>query len=257
MSMPRPARLLSTSCWIVLNRRALVAGRCRTLLILVYPLPASQKPPGARCRDQSHNGRPGGPSFPRAPRNGAWPIGMSSWRTYGRLSTLPRWWHTLRALTRSRPRAPNTAGTLTAAPWPGSGAAAASSGRASSIGSPRRTSVPTSRCCLPMITSAKPSATVWPPGGAWLSAAAQERSSDTGVLILVGLLRRHSCRTAAGCLIQAQRDFFGAHTYSRVDKDGSFHTEWSAGRTERQVGEAFKQEVPAAKESEKAPATSA
>src|SRR3954469_6230470 len=29
-------------------------------------------------------------------------------------------------------------------------------------------------------------------------------------------------------LIQAQRDFFGAHTYERVDKPGIFHTEWSA-----------------------------
>jgi len=27
-------------------------------------------------------------------------------------------------------------------------------------------------------------------------------------------------------LIQAQRDFFGAHTYERTDKKGSFHTEW-------------------------------
>ena len=27
-------------------------------------------------------------------------------------------------------------------------------------------------------------------------------------------------------LIQAQRDFFGAHTYERIDKTGSFHTEW-------------------------------
>ena len=27
-------------------------------------------------------------------------------------------------------------------------------------------------------------------------------------------------------LLQAQRDFFGAHTYERVDKPGSFHTEW-------------------------------
>ena len=27
-------------------------------------------------------------------------------------------------------------------------------------------------------------------------------------------------------LIQAQRDYFGAHTYERVDKPGSFHTEW-------------------------------
>lgn len=27
-------------------------------------------------------------------------------------------------------------------------------------------------------------------------------------------------------LIQAQRDYFGAHTYERIDKKGSFHTEW-------------------------------
>ena len=27
-------------------------------------------------------------------------------------------------------------------------------------------------------------------------------------------------------LLQAQRDFFGAHTYERLDKPGSFHTEW-------------------------------
>ena len=33
-------------------------------------------------------------------------------------------------------------------------------------------------------------------------------------------------------LIQAQRDFFGAHTYRRVDRDGSFHTEWTGDRTE-------------------------
>jgi 6-phosphogluconate dehydrogenase len=58
-------------------------------------------------------------------------------------------------------------------------------------------------------------------------------------------------------LIQAQRDFFGAHTYQRVDKEGTFHTEWSVDRTERQVGEAFKQDVPAAKESEKATDTPA
>ena len=28
-------------------------------------------------------------------------------------------------------------------------------------------------------------------------------------------------------LLQAQRDFFGAHTYERVDKPGVFHTEWT------------------------------
>jgi 6-phosphogluconate dehydrogenase len=29
-------------------------------------------------------------------------------------------------------------------------------------------------------------------------------------------------------LLQAQRDFFGAHTYHRVDQPGIFHTEWKA-----------------------------
>ena len=29
-------------------------------------------------------------------------------------------------------------------------------------------------------------------------------------------------------LIQAQRDYFGAHTYQRVDREGVFHTEWGA-----------------------------
>jgi 6-phosphogluconate dehydrogenase len=27
-------------------------------------------------------------------------------------------------------------------------------------------------------------------------------------------------------LLQAQRDYFGAHTYQRIDQDGVFHTEW-------------------------------
>jgi 6-phosphogluconate dehydrogenase len=34
-------------------------------------------------------------------------------------------------------------------------------------------------------------------------------------------------------LIQGQRDFFGAHTYRRVDGDGAFHTEWSLDRSEQ------------------------
>ena len=33
-------------------------------------------------------------------------------------------------------------------------------------------------------------------------------------------------------LIQGQRDFFGAHTYRRTDKPGTFHTLWSGDRTE-------------------------
>ena len=33
-------------------------------------------------------------------------------------------------------------------------------------------------------------------------------------------------------LVQGQRDFFGAHTYQRVDMDGVFHTLWSGDRSE-------------------------
>jgi 6-phosphogluconate dehydrogenase len=33
-------------------------------------------------------------------------------------------------------------------------------------------------------------------------------------------------------LVQGQRDFFGAHTYKRVDKEGTFHTLWSGDRSE-------------------------
>ena len=33
-------------------------------------------------------------------------------------------------------------------------------------------------------------------------------------------------------IIQGQRDFFGAHTYRRIDKEGTFHTQWSGDRSE-------------------------
>ncbi len=37
-----------------------------------------------------------------------------------------------------------------------------------------------------------------------------------------------SCRTARSSvyMVQALRDCFGAHTYQRIDREGSFHTEW-------------------------------
>lgn len=43
-----------------------------------------------------------------------------------------------------------------------------------------------------------------------------------------GLAYFDSYRTARlpANLLQAQRDYFGAHTYQRVDREGTFHTEW-------------------------------
>jgi 6-phosphogluconate dehydrogenase len=52
-------------------------------------------------------------------------------------------------------------------------------------------------------------------------------------------------------LIQGQRDYFGAHTYHRVDASGAFHTEWSADRGESEIGAAFVREVVEPKEAEK------
>ena len=36
-------------------------------------------------------------------------------------------------------------------------------------------------------------------------------------------------------LTQAQRDYFGAHTYQRTDREGTFHTDWSGDRREGEV----------------------
>ena len=41
-------------------------------------------------------------------------------------------------------------------------------------------------------------------------------------------------RTPA-CLVQGLRDYFGAHTYRRVDRPGSFHTRWAQDGAEEEV----------------------
>ncbi len=37
-------------------------------------------------------------------------------------------------------------------------------------------------------------------------------------------------------LLQGLRDYFGAHTYRRLDKAGRFHTRWSEDGEEESVG---------------------
>ena len=36
-------------------------------------------------------------------------------------------------------------------------------------------------------------------------------------------------------MTQGLRDYFGAHTYRRVDRDGSFHVNWSTDGSEEQT----------------------
>ena len=49
-------------------------------------------------------------------------------------------------------------------------------------------------------------------------------STTGGSLAYYDMVRRERL---PGNLTQAQRDFFGAHTYKRIDRDGDFHTEWA------------------------------
>ena len=36
----------------------------------------------------------------------------------------------------------------------------------------------------------------------------------------------YTTSTTGANLIQAQRDYFGAHTFERIDKEGKFHFDW-------------------------------
>ena len=57
----------------------------------------------------------------------------------------------------------------------------------------------------------------------------RRRKPDIASLAYFDALRAERLPAA---LIQGLRDNFGAHTYQRVDREGSFHTTWAADRTE-------------------------
>ena len=66
-----------------------------------------------------------------------------------------------------------------------------------------------------------------------VAARGPRRRPDAGVLLLAGLLRRAApAERLPAALIQGLRDNFGAHTYRRVDSDGSFHTLWASDHSE-------------------------
>jgi 6-phosphogluconate dehydrogenase len=47
-----------------------------------------------------------------------------------------------------------------------------------------------------------------------------------GLMVSLGYLDAYRSAWLPASLIQAQRDYFGAHTYERNDAKGMFHTEW-------------------------------
>ncbi len=59
-------------------------------------------------------------------------------------------------------------------------------------------------------------------------AALQHRIPVGGLMSALAYFDAYTTARMPTNLIQAQRDYFGAHTYQRIDKEGSFHTEWGA-----------------------------
>jgi 6-phosphogluconate dehydrogenase len=47
-----------------------------------------------------------------------------------------------------------------------------------------------------------------------------------GLMVSLGYLDAYRSVWQPANLIQAQRDYFGSHTYERIDAKGTFHTEW-------------------------------
>ncbi|CAN5311693.1 NADP-dependent phosphogluconate dehydrogenase [soil metagenome] len=59
-----------------------------------------------------------------------------------------------------------------------------------------------------------------------IALAAQNKISAAGLMSALAYFDAYTTERMPTNLIQAQRDYFGAHTYQRIDKEGSFHTEW-------------------------------
>jgi 6-phosphogluconate dehydrogenase len=59
-----------------------------------------------------------------------------------------------------------------------------------------------------------------------INLALKSKIPVTGLASAVGYFDAYFSAAMPTNLIQAQRDFFGAHTYQRIDKEGVFHTEW-------------------------------
>jgi 6-phosphogluconate dehydrogenase len=56
--------------------------------------------------------------------------------------------------------------------------------------------------------------------------AAEARLPVSGLMVSLGYLDAYRSAWLPANLTQAQRDYFGAHTYERTDAKGTFHTEW-------------------------------
>ena len=72
-------------------------------------------------------------------------------------------------------------------------------------------------------------------GPAWRRVAAKAVEAGVAIPGFSSALSYYDMARAArtnAALTQGLRDFFGSHTYRRIDKEGTFHTVWSGDRSE-------------------------
>ena len=74
--------------------------------------------------------------------------------------------------------------------------------------------------------------------GAWRRVVAKAAESGVPAPVFSATLAYYDMARAPrvnAALTQAQRDFFGSHTYERVDDEGHYHIEWTADRSETKI----------------------
>ncbi len=85
---------------------------------------------------------------------------------------------------------------------------------------------------LPLLFLAEPFKSAWEKYHEdlrWVTCLAHQHGIPTPAMdSALTFVDAYRCERLPANLIQAQRDFFGAHTYQRVDKEGTFHTDWEA-----------------------------
>jgi len=65
--------------------------------------------------------------------------------------------------------------------------------------------------------------------------AIQSKIAAPGLMSALSYYDAYTSERMPTNLIQAQRDYFGAHTYERIDKEGRFHTEWMGENEKRKI----------------------
>jgi len=83
---------------------------------------------------------------------------------------------------------------------------------------------------LPLLLLAEPFRAIWETHQAGLRRTVMS-AREAGIPVpalasALDLVDAYRTKRLPANLLQAQRDYFGAHTYQRLDSDGSFHTEW-------------------------------